>query len=367
MEICTKIQHFNEPLYLESGRILSEYDLAYETYGKLNDKKTNVIVVCHALTGSHHAAGLYKGDRKPGWWDSVIGDGKTIDTTRYFVICVNILGSCFGSTSPMSKIPNQNALYRLKFPVITISDIVKAQKNLFDKLGIKQVHAIIGGSLGGMQALCFAVEHPKFAKKTIMLASTYATRAWAIAFNKIAVESIINDARFKNGMYDKEEIEKTPLVSLAIGRMAGHLSFLSPHAMDKKFGRNYLETDGLYELFGRFQVERYLEYNGYNFAKNFDPLSYLYIVKAMNIFDARRNYESLADSLSKIESHLYLFAFKGDLLFLPKEMDEIKRTLEELGHGHLVQYIEVDSKYGHDAFLVEHDKFDMHLKKALEQ
>lgn len=366
MKITTKIAHFDKPLYLESGRILQEYDLAYETYGELNNERSNTIVVCHALTGNHHAAGLYENDRKPGWWDNIIGDGKVIDTTKYFVICVNILGSCFGSTSPMSCMPNSNEEYRLKFPVITISDIVRAQKNLFDTLGINFVHAIVGGSLGGMQALCFSVEYPNFAKKIILLASTYATRAWAIAFNKIAVEAIVNDKRFNNGFYKKEEIENSPLVSLAIGRMAGHLSFLSPYAMDKKFGRNYLETDGLYELFGRFQVERYLEYNGYNFAKNFDPLSYLYIVKAMNIFDARRNYESLADSLSRIESNLYLFAFKGDLLFLPKEMEEIKKTMEELGHGHLVKYIEIDSKYGHDAFLVEYDKFDMHLKKAIE-
>lgn len=367
MKICTKIEHFKKPLRLESGRILQEYDLAYETYGILNKDKSNTIVICHALTGNHHAAGLYEGDRKPGWWDALIGDGKIIDTTKYFVICVNILGSCFGSTSPMSLMPNEDRPYRLKFPVITISDIVKAQKNLFDRLGIEHVHAIIGGSLGGMQALCFAVEHPDFSKKIIMLASTYATRPWAIAFNKIAIESIINDRRFNDGFYEKEDIEKTPLVSLAIGRMAGHLSFLSPYAMDKKFGRNYLETDGLYELFGRFQVERYLEYNGYNFAKNFDPLSYLYIIKAMNIFDARRNYENLADSLSRIKSKLHLLAFKGDLLFLPKEMEEIKKTMEDLGRRHLVKYIEIDSKYGHDSFLVEYDKFDMHLRKAIEK
>lgn len=365
MKICTKKEYFKAPLRLESGRILQEYELIYETYGTLNDDKSNVIVICHALTGSHHAAGLYEGDKKPGWWDTLIGDEKIIDTTKYFVICVNILGSCFGSTSPMSLMPKENKPYRLKFPVITISDIVKAQKNLFSRLGIEKAHAIIGGSLGGMQALCFAVEYPHFTKKTIILASTYATKPWAIAFNKIAIESIINDKRFNGGFYEKEDLENSPLVSLAIGRMAGHLSFLSPYAMDKKFGRNYLETDGLYELFGRFQVERYLEYNGYNFAKNFDPLSYLYLVKAMNIFDARRNYESLADSLSQIESNLYLLAFKGDLLFLPQEMETIKKTLEELGRGHLVKYVEIDSKYGHDAFLVEYDKFDMHLKKAI--
>ncbi|PID47173.1 MAG: homoserine O-acetyltransferase [Proteobacteria bacterium] len=366
MQISTQIAHFKEPLYLESGRILSSFSQAYETYGTLNDDKSNVIVLCHALTGSHHAAGMYEGDRKPGWWDALVGDDKVIDTKKYFVICINVLGSCFGSTGPMSKDPKTNKPYRLKFPVITISDMVAAQKRLLNYLGIDNVYAIIGGSLGGMQALCYSVEYPDFAKKVILLASTYATRPWAIAFNKIAIESIVNDKRFNNGNYDPKDLKENPLVSLSIGRMAGHLSFLSPYAMDKKFGRHYLETDGLYELFGRFQVERYLEYNGYNFAKNFDPLSYLYIVKAMNIFDATRNYESLTHSLSHVKAKLNLFAFKGDLLFLPHEMEEIQKSFEELGRGGQVNYVEIDSRYGHDGFLVEYDKFDMYLKKALE-
>lgn len=367
MEIQTHIAHFKEPLYLESGRILSEYKQAYETYGTLNKDKSNAILICHALTGNHHAAGFYKNDKKPGWWDFMIGDGKVIDTTKYFVICINILGSCFGSTSPMSIDPKTKSPYRLKFPVITVSDMVKAQKKVLNSLGIEKLHAIIGGSLGGMQGLCFAVEYPLFASKIILLATTYATRAWAIAFNKIAVEAIANDKRFKNGNYDPKDIQNEPLVSLAIGRMAGHLSFLSPYAMDKKFGRNYLETDGLYELFGRFQVERYLEYNGYNFAQRFDPLSYLYIVKAMNIFDATRNYENLSHSLSHIKAKLTLLAFKGDILFPPSQMEEIKKTMQDLGRTNLVDFVEIDSKYGHDAFLVEYDKFDLHVKKALQK
>ena len=366
MKLETKIEHFTNPLYLESGRILEPYDLIYETYGELNADKSNAIVVCHALTGSHHAAGWYEGDAKPGWWNPLIGDGKVIDTTKYFVICVNVLGSCFGSTGPLSPAYPSSEPYRLKFPVITISDMVKAQRILFDRLGIYEAHAVIGGSLGGMMALCFAVEHPNFTKRIISLASTYATQPWAIAFNKIAIEAIVNDKRFNNGMYDPEFIKEEGLVSLALGRMAGHISFLSPHSMQKKFGRNYVETDGLYELFGQFQIERYLEYNGHNFSKRFDPLSYLYIVKAMNIFDATRNYESLHDSLSRIRAKMTLFGFKGDLLFLPEEMEDIKDTMRDLGRGHLVEYHEIDSKYGHDAFLVEYDKFDLQLKKAIE-
>jgi homoserine O-acetyltransferase len=361
------IEHFGSPLYLESGRILESYDIAYETYGKLNKKRTNVIVVFHALTGSQHAAGRYENDNKFGWWDSLIGDSKTIDTTKYFVICANILGGCNGSTGPMSAEPSSGKLYRLKFPVITISDIVKAQQNLFKRLGIKEAFAVIGGSLGAMQALCCAIEYPEFAKKVILLAGTYATSSWAISFNKIAMEGIVNDPRFKNGQYEAGDFADEGLLGLALGRMAGHISFLSPYSMRKKFDRNYVDTDGLYELFGRFQVERYMEYNGYNFSKRFDPLSYLYIIKAMNIFDAARNYESLSDSFGFIKAKLYLIAFKGDLLFLPEDMKVIRDTMVSLGRENMVEFMCVESDYGHDAFLVEYDKFDSYIKKVLDE
>ncbi len=366
MKIRTCIEHFDEPLYLESGRLLESYDLAYETYGELNIDHSNVIVVFHALTGSHHAAGRYEGDSKPGWWDPLIGDGKAIDTAKYFVICVNVIGSCFGSTGPMSIEKKSGKPLRLKFPVITISDMVRAQMNLFERLGIKKAYAVIGGSLGGMQALCVAVEYPKFTDRIISLASTHATSPWAISFNKIAMEGIVSDERFKSGNYDPEEFKELPLNSFAIGRMAGHISFLSPYSMNRKFGRNYVETDGLYELFGRFQVERYLEYNGYNFAKRFDPLSYIYIIKAMNIFDASRNWDSLQDSLSNIEAKMTLISFKGDMLFMPEEMEEIRDSFYDMGRRDIVEYFCIDSDYGHDAFLIEYSKFDFYIKKALE-
>jgi len=367
LKVTTAIEHFTNPLYLESGRILEPYDLKYETYGELNEDKSNVIVVCHALTGSHHAAGLYEGDLKPGWWDGMIGDGKAIDTTQYFVICVNVIGSCFGSTGPMSpKYPSTNP-YRLKFPVITISDMVKAQRILFDRLGIHKAHAVIGGSMGGMQALCFSVEHPNFAKKHIILASTYATQPWAIAFNKVAREAVIKDPAFQNGQYDPKEIKEKGFAGLSTGRMCGYISYLSPHSMERKFGRDYVETDGLYALFGKFQVERYLDYNGINFVNWFDPLSFLYITKAINIFDATRNYDSLEDSLSRIRSEIVLIAFKSDLLFLPKEMKTIEETIKKIGKEDLVSYKLIDSDYGHDAFLVELDKFSHYIREALQE
>lgn len=363
MTITTATKYFAQPLYLESGRMLDSFHLCYETYGSLNEDKSNCIVVFHALTGSHHVAGRYDGDKKSGWWDPLIGEGKVIDTNKFFVICVNVLGSCFGSTGPMDN--GDKKPLRLKFPVVTISDMVAAQMRLFDSLGIKKAYAVIGGSMGGMQALCVAVEYPDFAQRVISLASTYATQPWAIAFNKLAMEGILADPRFEDGQYATDAFVQEGLGGLAIGRMAGHISFLSPHSMERKFGRNYVETDGLYELFGRFQVERFLEYNGHSFSKRFDPLSYLYIIKAMNIFDATRNYDSLEDSLHHIEAKMTLIAFKEDKLFRPFEMEEIKKALVNVGKGDLVQYVCIDSDYGHDAFLIEYDKFDFYIQKAL--
>ena len=365
MKIETKQEKFTDPLYLESGRILEPYELIYETYGELNRDKSNVIIVCHALTGSHHAAGRYEGERKAGWWDDIIGDGKAVDTEKYFVICVNVIGSCFGSTGPLSPKYPSSKEYRLQFPVITISDMVKAQRNLFDRLGIQQVEAIIGGSMGGMQALCFAIEHPRFAKKHIMLASTYATQPWAIAFNKVAREAIIKDSAFKNGEYGKHKIKETGFTGLSVGRMAGYISYLSPSSMQDKFGRRYDEKDGLYDLFGKYQVEKYLDYNSRNFVSWFDPLSYLYITKAINIFDAMRNYDSLEDSLSRIESKITLISFKADMLFLPEEMKHIEDVMIKCEKAHLVDYTEIDSDYGHDAFLVEISKFEQIIIDAL--
>ncbi len=365
LNLETYTEHFTNPLYLESGRILEPYDITYETYGELNDDKTNVIVVCHALTGSHHVAGIYEGENKPGWWDGLIGSGKTVDTDKYFVICTNVIGSCFGSTGPMSEqLPHHNP-YRYKFPVVTIKDMVKAQRILFDRLGIHRVEAIIGGSMGGMQALQFAVHYPNFAKKVITLATTHATQPWAIAFNKVASEAILKDPDFKQGYYDPQIIKENGLAGMAVGRMAGHISFLSHESMDRKFGRDYNRTDGLYELFGKFQVESYLEYNGYNFTKWFDPLSYLYITKAINIYDLSRGFDSLSDAMKRIVSDIYLISFSNDLLFKSSEMKYIDDILNEIGNTNH-NYIEIQSDYGHDAFLVELDKFKHHIKDALD-
>ncbi|MCV6606748.1 MAG: homoserine O-acetyltransferase [Campylobacterales bacterium] len=366
MEITTKTEKFTNALYLESGRILEPFEISYETYGELNEDKSNVIVVCHALTGSHHAAGYYDGEKKPGWWDDLIGDGKAIDTSKYYVICYNTIGSCFGSTGPTTKTRETHLPYRYKFPVITVKDMVKAGRLLFDRLGIHKVKAVIGGSMGGMQALHFAVDFPNFAEKTIALATTHATRPWAIAFNKVATSALLNDPDFKDGNYDFDEVKEKGLQGLSIGRMAGFISFLSPDTMMKKFGRDYMRNDGLFDLFGRFQIDSYLDYNGQNFPKWFDPLSFIYIAKAINIYDVSRGYDSLEDALERVKTDLHLISFRRDLLFLPEEMAEIQTAFDELGKENC-SYREVDSDYGHDAFLVEVDKFEADIRKILEE
>jgi len=363
MQINTKKARFTTALYLESGRILEPFELAYETYGEINDAKDNAILVCHALTGSHHASGLYDGDRKPGWWDGLIGDDKAIDTKINFVICINVPGSCYGSTGPMSDAYPSEAPYRLKFPVLTVKDMIRAQKHLLSSMGIHHLKAIVGGSLGGMQALQFAVDYPNFADKTIALAATYATRPWSIAFNKVAMEAIRRDARFENGNYKKGAFTDNGLDGLAIGRIAGHISYLSPDSMEDKFGRSYVSTDGLFELFGRYEVERYMEYNTNNFARIFDPMSYLYLAKAVNTFNLARGYDSLHEAILRIKTDMHLISFAGDYLFFPKEMEHISKMMTRNGQTHT--YNKIDSNYGHDAFLVEIAKFEHIIKKAL--
>jgi len=364
LNLKTHTEHFTNPLYLESGRILEPYDIIYETYGVLNDDKSNVIVICHALTGSHHAAGTYEGENKPGWWDGLIGPQKAIDTDKFFVISTNVVGSCFGSTGPMSPQHPHHDPYRYKFPVVTIKDMVKAQRILFDRLDIHRVYAIIGGSMGGMQALQFSIHYPNFAQKIIALATTHATQPWAIAFNKVAQEAILKDPDFKQGYYDPDIIKEQGLAGMAVGRMAGHISFLSPESMIEKFAREYKRDDGLYELFGKFQVESYLEYNGYNFTKWFDPLTYLYITKAINIYDLSRGFDSLPEALKKITAELHLLSFSNDILFKNFEMKEISDTLNKIGNKNHF-YKDISSDYGHDAFLVELEKFQDYISDIL--
>ena len=370
MKIETKIKTFRKPLYLESGRILEPYNIAYTTYGELNEKQNNVILITHALTGSHKPVKEAESEVfNNGWWDSLIGDNKIIDTTKYFVITSNIIGSMFGSTSPISPInplnPSERSLYRFRFPVVTIKDMVKAQHILIQSMGIRKVKTIIGGSMGGMQALQFGVDYPSFAETIIPIASTSATQPWVIAFNKVTQEAIKRDPKFLDGNYNIDEVRKNGLDGLAIGRMAGHISFLSHQSMKKKFGRRYLKDDGFYDINGRFQVDSYLDYNGDKFSKIFDPLSYLYLTKAINIFDLSNGFDSLEDALKNFRAKLILISFSGDLLFLPEESEEVVQAMKNIGKEKLVKHFKIESDYGHDAFLIEFDKFQHIIEDEL--
>lgn len=361
MKITQNIAHFTNPLYLQSGRILEPYDIAYATYGELNKEKNNCILVCHALSGSQYCAGEI--DDKKGWWDEIIGKNKAIDTDKYYVICTNVLGSAFGSTSPISQMYPKTKCYRLKFPVLTILDMIKAQRILLNSLDITKLHAIIGGSMGGMQTLSFAVMYPNIADRFIALSTTHATSPYIIAFNKIMSEAIRSDPNFDNGNYDLTY--KPILKGLKVARMAGFLHYITRETMQKKFGRNYVNHDGIFELFGRFEIERYLEYNGENFATTFDPMCFLYLLKAISIYDLSYGFIDLCDALKNIKNKLYLISFSGDSMFFKEEMQEIKDAMDKAGNGALCESYPIESNYGHDSFLVECSKYSDYLQHIL--
>ena len=363
MKVETKIEHFKQELKLESGRVLKGFDLIYESYGKRALNDDNIIVICTTLTGSHHAAGQFE-NSEHGWWDGLIGDNKCVDTKKFFVICVSILAQPYGSTCPLSQEPNKNSEYRLNFPVIEISDVVNAQMLLFDRLKIKKVKAIIGGSLGGMQALYFACKYPNFSDYIISIACSYATQPWVMAFNKVAMYAIKNDPEFNNGNYDKEKVLQNGLLGLKIGRIAGHIGFFTAERMRENFARKIPQNE-LYELFGRYEVDNYLEHKITKFAKAFDPLCYLYLIKMANNFDLERYFGSLENAFKNVKSKMILLSFSCDVLFNSSEMKEIESLLSLLGKE--CEYHEISSNHGHVAFLVEIDKIAKFISKAINE
>jgi homoserine O-acetyltransferase len=361
LNYCQSLFSYKNSFSLESGRVLDGFEIIYSTYGTLNNNKSNVILVCHPLALDHKP--VLVDSAKKGWWNDLIGSKKAIDTDKYFVICTNVIGSNYGSTSPSSINPQTNKIYNLSFPVITVKAMINAQKLLLDDFGIISLKAIVGGSMGAMQALEFAVNYPNISENIIALAVTSKTRDHTIAFNRVIQESILNDKDFNNGNYDREKISEKGFNGLCIARMLGHITFLSPYSMQEKFKNEYVNNDGIYDLFGRFQVESYLKYNGENFSKRFDPNCYLYLSKAINIFDISRGYESLSDAISKIKSNLYTISFSGDMLFFPYEMEYLKLECDKVGITN--NYTNIKSSYGHDAFLVEVEKFEHIIKDAL--
>ncbi len=353
-----------EPLLLESGATLAPITLAYETYGSLNRARNNVVLVMHALSGDAHVAGRHHAsDRKPGWWDSMIGPGKAFDTDRYFVLCANVIGGCQGSTGPSSIEPRTGRRYNLRFPVITISDMVNAQIRLLDHLGIEQVMAVIGGSMGGMQVLDFAVRHPDRTRLAVALATTARSSAQAIAWSTIGRRAIMSDPLWRGGDYHPNT---PPADGLAIARMIGHMTYLSEERLDWRFDRQLQDTQNInYTLQREFAVESYLDYQGRSFVDRFDANSYLYITKAMDYWDLTRNGRSLRSVLRQTKAPFFLASFTSDWLYPPSDSERIVEALQDADRD--VTYHALESPLGHDAFLLEYEMLTPLLEEALDR
>ncbi|WP_407453171.1 homoserine O-acetyltransferase [Methanobrevibacter sp.] len=345
----TKYLNISEPIELDSGESLGDVTVAYETYGELNKEKSNAILICHALTGDAHAAGWHKGDKKPGWWEIIIGPGKALDSEKYFIICSNVLGGCKGTTGPSSINPKTKKEYGLDFPVITISDMVKVQKKLIEYFEIDQLYAVIGGSMGGMQVLEWMVSYPKMMKKAIPIATAAMSYPQQIAFNAVGRQSIFSDPNWNGGNY--YESGNIPKNGLSLARMIAHITYLSDESMDIKFGRGLQDKDEIsYDFTVDFQVESYLKHQGETFVKRFDANSYLYITKAVDLFDLSVN-GSLIDGLKDVEAKIEVISVDSDWLYPTEQSTEIVTALN--ANDVDVSFSEIKSNYGHDAFLLE--------------
>lgn len=358
-KIIVLLQNYtlNHPFKLESGEILENVNIAYETYGKLNEAKDNTILVFHALTGDAHAAFYNREtDKKTGWWNDMIGSGKAFDTDKYFVICSNILGGCKGTTGPSSINPKTNKPYGLGFPIYTIDDAVRLQKELIDYLGIEKL-IVAGGSMGGMMAQSWAIMYPEIVKGCIIIASTSRLSPQAIAFNAVSRNAILSDENFNNGdYYQKEPPEK----GLSIARMVGHITYLCEEAMKNKFGRRFLTENSEdrtitgvrnFDFQADFQVESYLHYQGQSFVNRFDANSYLYITKAVDYFDLTYKYGTLSNAFKNTQAKFLVISFSSDWLFTTSQSKEIVNALVKTNKN--VSFCEIDSPCGHDAFLLE--------------
>jgi len=352
-----QIMNFSEPLNLCSGDTLESYQLAYETYGQLNDSKSNAVLICHALNASHHVAGEYEGEgpKSVGWWDKMIGPGKSVDTDQFFVIGVNNLGSCFGSTGPTHLNPKTKKIWGGAFPVVTVEDWVSAQQRLVNALGIKRLCAVMGGSLGGMQALSWTLQYPDQVLNSVVIASAPNLNAENIAFNEVARRAIVNDPDFHAGHFYEHDV--IPRRGLKIARMVGHITYLSDDVMNTKFGRA-LKNDSLkystQEV--EFQIESYLRYQGEKFSEYFDANTYLLITRALDYFDpAQKHQNNLSQAFEKIKSKFLIISFKTDWRFSPARSREIVKAL--IDNKRAVTYSEIDAPHGHDAFLLDDPRY----------
>ena len=347
--------HFAQPLRLKSGAELASYDIAYETYGELNAAKSNAVLVCHALNASHHVAGYYK--EQPdnvGWWDNLVGPGKPLDPRRFFIVGTNYIGSCFGSTGPASVNPKTGKPWGADFPVVTVEDWVEAQRCLADRLGIERFAAVIGGSLGAMQALQWTLSYPERVRHSIVIAAAAKLTPQNIAFNEVARQAIMTDPDFHGGhYYDKGVV---PTRGLRIARMIGHITYISGEAMAEKFGRALRRGQPGFDFDIDFEVESYLRYQGDKFSSYFDANTYLRITKALDYFDPAADFGgNLSAALARAKAAFLVVSFNSDWRFPPPRSREIVRAL--LDNRRIVSYLEIDAPGGHDAFLLEDPRY----------
>ncbi len=352
--------HFTQPLGLRCGRELGPYQLVYETYGQLNAQRSNAVLICHALNASHHVAGTYPGqDKSEGWWDNMVGPGKPLDTDRFFVIGVNNLGSCFGSTGPMHTNPQTGRVYGADFPVVTVEDWVNVQARLLDELGSAQLAAVMGGSLGGMQALSWTLQHPDRVRHALVIASSPNLNAENIAFNEVARRAIATDPDFHGGHFYNHGV--VPKRGLRIARMLGHITYLSDDVMNEKFGRRLQNAlaNAPYQYTTQdieFEIESYLRYQGDKFSDYFDANTYLLITRALDYFDPAREFGGdLSAALARAKAAFLLISFSTDWRFSPARSREMVRAL--LQNRSTVSYAEIDAPHGHDAFLLDDARY----------
>jgi homoserine O-acetyltransferase len=360
--VTPQSRHFEQPLPLKSGASLRDYTLVYETYGTLDAERSNAVLVCHALNASHHVAGTYAGqDRSEGWWDNLVGPGKPLDTDRFFVIGVNNLGSCFGSTGPMHTNPDTGRPYGADFPVVTVEDWVDAQARLLDVLGITQLAAVLGGSLGGMQALSWSLRYPQRLRHCIAIATAPNLSAQNIAFNEVARQAIITDPDFHGGHFYAHGV--VPRRGLRVARMIGHITYLSDDAMESKFGRGMKAATPGYSTQGiEFEIESYLRHQGDKFSEYFDANTYLLITRALDYFDpAHDSNGNLAAAFAAARCKFQLVSFTTDWRFSPARSREIVKAL--LDNRLPVSYAEIEAPHGHDAFLLDDARYH-HLLRA---
>lgn len=362
--VASQIAHFDTPLVLKSGEVLPQFHLVYETYGKLNDDKSNAVIICHALSGNHHVAGKYtEADKSAGWWDNLIGPNKPLDTNKFFVIGLNNLGGCHGSSGPSSINPATNQPFGASFPIVTVEDWVNSQARLLSYLGISQLAAVVGGSLGGMQALQWTIAYPDVVRHALVIASAPNLTAQNIAFNEVARQAIMTDPEFHDGHYYAHNT--LPRRGLRIARMLGHITYLSDDAMGEKFGRKLKDTIK-YSFDVEFEMESYLRYQGDKFAGEFDANTYLRMTRALDYYDPALAFnDDLSAALTVAKAQFLVVSFTSDWRFSPARSREIVKAL--LDNELTVSYAEVTAAHGHDAFLMPDAHYHAILRTYLQK